>query len=105
VIISHYGVGGRNGPGEHPAGFAFAHLRLALALVGLGQLDEAHDAASMALAAPRPVRSVVVLASEFDRTLTRAFGSTAQARDFHERFVTTARRTPPAPSASGVSPS
>jgi tetratricopeptide (TPR) repeat protein/transcriptional regulator with XRE-family HTH domain len=105
VITSHYGVGGRNGPGEHPAGFALAHLRLALALAGLGQLDEAHDAANMALAAPRPVRSVVVLASEFDRTLTRAFGNTAQARDFHERFVTTVRRTPPAPSASGVSPS
>jgi hypothetical protein len=102
VITSHYGIGGRNGPGEHPAGFALAHLRLALALAGLGQLDEAHGAGSMALGTPRPVRSVVVLASELDRALTRSFGDTPQVRDFHERYVTAARRTPvlSAPTAS-----
>jgi len=104
VISSHYGVGGRNGPGEHPAGFALAHLRLALALAGLSQLDEAHDAGRIALAAPRPVRSVVVLAGELDRALTRSFGTTLQARDFHERYVTAARRTPSL-SASNASPS
>src|SRR6266508_1612880 len=96
VIASHYGVGGRGGPGEHPAGFALAHLRLAWALAGLGRLDEAHSAGSMALAAPRPVRSVVVLAGELDRALTRSFRDTPQARDFHERYVTVARRTPQA---------
>lgn len=104
VIASHYGVDGRNGPGEHPAGFALAHLRLALAFAGLGQLDEAYDAASMALTAPRPVRSVVVCAGELDRVLTRSFGQTPLARDFHERYVTAARRTPSL-SASNASPS
>jgi hypothetical protein len=105
VITSHYGVGGRNGPGEHPAGFALAHLRLALALAGLGQLDEAHGAASMALTAPRPVRSVVVLAGELDRAFTRSFGNTPQARDFHEHYVASARRTPPTRPARSVSAS
>jgi transcriptional regulator with XRE-family HTH domain len=103
VIAMHYGVGGRKGPGEHPAGFALAHLRLALALARLGRLDEAHGAGRMALAAPRPVRSVVVLAGELDRTLTRSFGDAPQARDFHERYVTATRRTPALP-ASNASP-
>jgi transcriptional regulator with XRE-family HTH domain len=94
VITAHYGPGGRGGPGEHPTGFALAHLRLALALAGLGRLDEAFGAGNMAMAAPRPVRSVVVLAGELDRAFTRGFGKTPEARDFHERYVTAARRTP-----------
>jgi tetratricopeptide (TPR) repeat protein len=100
VITSHYGVDGRNGPGEHPAGFALAHLRLALALAGLGRLDEAQGAGNIALAAPRPVRSVVVLAGELDRTLARSFGDTPEVRDFHERYVTAAGRTPALPAAN-----
>jgi hypothetical protein len=104
VISSHYGVDGRNGPGEHPAGFALAHLRLALALAGLGQLDAARSAGSTALAAPRPVRSVVVLAGELDQALTRDFGATPQAREFHERYLTAARRAP-SQAVSNASPS
>jgi len=100
VIAAHYGVDGKNGPGEHPAGFALAHLRLALALAGLGRLDEAHGAGNVALAAPRPVRSVVVLAGELDRTLTRTFGDAPSVRDFHERYVTAAKRAPALPSTA-----
>jgi transcriptional regulator with XRE-family HTH domain len=99
VIASHYGVDGRSGPGEHPTGFALAHLRLALALAGLGQLDEAHGAGTLALTAPRPVRSVVVLGGEVDRTLTRTFGTTPAVRDFHDRYLAIARRPPALPAS------
>lgn len=93
VIAAHYGTGGRNGPGEHPAGFALAHLRLALALTGLGRLDEAIEAGSAALAAPRPVRSVVALAGELDQTLSCQFGDASRAREFHDQYVATARHS------------
>jgi hypothetical protein len=105
VITAHYGTDGRNGPGEHPAGFALAHLRLALALIGLGRLDEAIGAGSAALAAPRPVRSVVALAGELDRTLSHQFADAPQAREFHDQYMTAARhsrRTLPASSGSAT---
>jgi len=101
VIATHYGPGGRDGPGEHPAGFALAHLRLAFALAGLGRLDEAHSAGTTALDTPRPVRPVVVLAGELDRTLTRDFGDTAEARDYHERYAAVRRTQPLALPAGG----
>jgi len=93
VIAAHYGIDGRDGPGEHPAGFALAHLRLAFALTGLGRLDEAIGAGSAALAAPRPVRPVVSLAGDLDRALTRRFGDAPLTRDFHEQYVTAARHS------------
>ena len=91
VITAHYGADGRDGPGEQPAGFALAHLRLALALAGLGRLDEAIGAGQVALAAPRPVRSVVALAGDLDHALIRRFGDAPQTHDFHDQYATAAR--------------
>jgi len=101
VIATHYGPGGRDGPGEHPAGFALAHLQLAFAFAGLGRLEEAHSAGTTALDTPRPVRPVVVLAGELDRTLRRDFAGTAEARDYHERYAVVRRAQPLALPAAG----
>jgi hypothetical protein len=53
--------------------------------------NEAISAGRAALAAPRPVRSVVALASDLDQALTHRFGDAPQARDFHDQYVTAAQ--------------
>ncbi|MBI3686573.1 MAG: helix-turn-helix domain-containing protein [Actinobacteria bacterium] len=55
VIAAFYGLAGE-GRGAHPSGFACTYLVLALAQAGLGKLDEAYAAGSLALDAPRRVR-------------------------------------------------
>ena len=73
VIATFYGSCTGEGGSEHPSGFARTHLILALALAGLGKLDEAHAAGSMALEAPRLVWPAAVLAGKLDRTLMGHF--------------------------------
>jgi hypothetical protein len=76
------------GQAADPSGFARIYLILGLALAGLGKLDEAHAAGSVALSAPRFVRPTAVLAGRLDRNLRRDFAGTPEARDYHERYVT-----------------
>ncbi len=94
VIAAFYGRAG-DGRGAHPSGFARTYLVLALALAGLGKLDEAYAAGSVALEAPRLVWSVAVLARKLDRILMRDFADTAEAQEYHERYVATIQREPP----------
>jgi hypothetical protein len=75
------------GQAADPSGFARIYLILGLALAGLGKLDEAHAAGSVALSGPRFVRPTAVLAGRLDRSLRRDFAGTPEARDYHERYV------------------
>ncbi len=93
-IATLYGPCVGEGRGENPSGFARAYLILALALAGLGEPDEAYAAGSMALEAPRLVRSGAVLAGKLDRTLMRDFVDTTEARDYHERYVAAVQTEP-----------
>ncbi|MGH3822945.1 MAG: hypothetical protein ACRDRA_08960 [Pseudonocardiaceae bacterium] len=94
VIATFYGSGTDEGRREHPSGFARTHLILALALAGLGKLDEAYAAGSVALEAPRLVWPVAVLAGKLDRTLTRDFTATAEACSYHEQYVAAMQQNP-----------
>jgi hypothetical protein len=93
VIATFFGscAGGR---GEHPSGFARTYLILALALAGLGKLDEAYAAGSVALETPRLVWPVAVLAGKLDRKLMRDFTDTAEVCAYHERYVAALRQNP-----------
>jgi hypothetical protein len=93
VIATFYGSC-TGGGGEHPSGFARTYLVLALALAGLGKLDEAYAAGSVALEAPRLVWPVAVLAGKLNRKLMRDFTGTAEACVYHERYVTALRQNP-----------
>ncbi len=94
VIATFYGPCAGEGRREHPSGFARTYLILALALAGLGKLDEAYAAGSMALDAPRLVWPVAVLAGKLDRTLMRDFTDTTEACAYHERYVTAMQQNP-----------
>ncbi|MGH3974424.1 MAG: helix-turn-helix domain-containing protein [Pseudonocardiaceae bacterium] len=93
-IVTFYGSCVGEGRRENPSGFARACLILALALAGLGELDEAYAAASTALEAPRLVRSVAVLAGELDRKLMRDFTDTTEACAYHERYIAAMQQSP-----------
>ncbi len=95
VIATFYGPGTGEGRREHPSGFALSHLILALALAGLRKVDEAYAAGSVALEAPRLNWPVAVLASKLDRTFTRDFPDTTEARAYHEQYVATVQQNPP----------
>jgi hypothetical protein len=88
VIAAFCGSSSEKGQAADPSGFARIYLILGLALAGLGKLDEAHAAGSVALSAPRFVRPTAVLAGRLDRNLRRDFAGTPEARDYHERYVT-----------------
>lgn len=62
-------------------------LILGLAQAGLGRLDEAAAAGQAALDAGRLVWPTMVLAGKLDHVLTRDFGATAQAADYHARYI------------------
>jgi hypothetical protein len=94
VIATFYGSDTGEGRRENPSGFARTHLILALALAGLGKLDEAYAAGSAALDAPRLVRPVAVLASKLDRTLVRNFTDAAEACAYHERYIAAMKQNP-----------
>jgi transcriptional regulator with XRE-family HTH domain len=89
VIATFYGSSASEGRREHPSGFARTHLILALALAGLGKLDEAYIAGSLALEAPRLNWPVAVLAGKLDQALMRDFTDTTEACAYHERYVAT----------------
>jgi hypothetical protein len=88
VIAAFCGSSSEKGQAADPSGFARIYLILGLALAGLGKLDEAHAAGSVALSASRFVRPTAVLAGRLDRNLRRDFAGTPEARDYHERYVT-----------------
>ncbi len=94
VIATFYGSCAGEGRGEHPSGFARTYLILGLALAGLGKLDEAYAAGSVALEAPRLVWPVAVLAGKLDRTLMRDFADTTEASAYHERYVAAMQQNP-----------
>ncbi|MGH3887640.1 MAG: helix-turn-helix domain-containing protein [Pseudonocardiaceae bacterium] len=94
VIATFYGSCAGEGRGEHPSGFSRTYLILALALAGLGKLDEAYAAGSMALEASRLVWPVAVLAGKLDRTLMGDFADTTEACDYHERYVAAMQQNP-----------
>jgi transcriptional regulator with XRE-family HTH domain/tetratricopeptide (TPR) repeat protein len=85
IIAVSYGT--RTGEAANPSGFARAHLILALSLAGSGRLDETYAAGSTALATARPVWPTMVLARRLDRVLLHDFAGTAEARDYHERYL------------------
>jgi hypothetical protein len=94
VIATFYGSCAGEGRGEHPSGFARTYLILALALAGLGKLDEAYAAGSAALEAPRLVWPVPVLAGKLDRILMCDFADTAEACAYRERYVAAMQQNP-----------
>lgn len=94
VMGTFYGSGTGEGRREHPSGFAQTHLILALALAGLGELDEAYAAGCVALDAPQLTRPVAVLAGKLDRTLMRDFTDTTEACVYHERYVAAMQQNP-----------
>lgn len=94
VIATFYGPCAGEGRGEHPSGFARTYLILALALAGLGKVDEAYAAGSAALETPRLVWPVAVLASKLDRKLMRDFTDTPEACSYHERYVVALQENP-----------
>jgi hypothetical protein len=94
VIATFYGSCTGEGRREHPSGFARTYLILALALAGLGKLDEAYAAGRMALEAPWLIWPVAVLAGKLDRKLMRDFADTAAAGAYHERYVAAMQQNP-----------
>ena len=105
VIATFYGPATEEGYGGHPSGFARTYLVLALALAKLGKLDEAVVAGCQALEAPRLVRPVNVLASGLDQVLIQGFPDTAEARDYHERYLAVVRGSTTGQSSSSGLPS
>lgn len=94
VIATFYSSCAGEGRGGHPSGFARTYLILALGLAGLGKLDEAYAAGSVALEAPLLVWPVAVLAGKLDRKLMRDFTDTAEACAYHQRYVAALRQNP-----------
>jgi Helix-turn-helix domain len=91
VIAAFYGSrAGEDGEGRtrHPSGYARTHLILALAMAGIGRLDEAYAAATTALQAPCLTLTwpVAVLAGKLDRMLMRDCAGATQARSYHELY-------------------
>jgi hypothetical protein len=91
VINAVYGPEPRE-RGEQSSGYARTLLILGLAQAGLGHLDEAAAAGEAALESARPVWPTMVLADKLDRILTQDFAGTAEAADYHARYVDAARR-------------
>ncbi len=96
VLATFYGSCAGEGRGEHPSGSARTYLILALASAGLGKLDEAYAAGSIALEAPRLVWPVAVLAGKLDRILMLDFAGAAEACDYHERYTAAMQHNPSA---------
>lgn len=78
-------------PERQPGALAMNRLDLAMARIGLGQLDGAAEAGMAALNTLRLVAANVARAGELDAALQRRYPGTAEARDFHERYVTVRR--------------
>jgi hypothetical protein len=93
VIATFYGSDA-SGHRKNPSGFARTNLILALALAGLGKLDEAYAAGSAALESPQLTWPVAVLARKLDQTLIRDFTSTTEACSYHELYVAAMRQNP-----------
>jgi hypothetical protein len=104
VVAASCSSSSEKGQAADPSGFARTYLILGLALAGLGKLDEAHAAGCVALSGPRFVRPTAVLAGRLDHNLTRDFVGTAEARDYHEQYITALHEGPPG-SAARPSPS
>jgi hypothetical protein len=73
--------------GSQPTTYARTLLILAIAAVGLGDLDEAAAAGASALDSGPVVWSTVMLAGKLDRSLARRFPRAAHSADFHDRCV------------------
>jgi hypothetical protein len=74
-------------PGDQPTTYARTLLILALAVTGLGELDEAAAAGAAALECGPVVWSTMMLADKLDQSLTRQFPSAAPTTDFHDRCI------------------
>lgn len=74
-----------------PAGYALYRIEHALALAGLGHADGAAALGMQALDSRRQLAPVVARAGELDQALQRQFPGTAEARDFHERYLAARR--------------
>jgi hypothetical protein len=74
-------------PWDQPTNYARTLLILALAAAGLGDLDEAVTAGSVALECGRVVWPTMVLAAKLDKSLTWRFPGDPQAVDFHARYI------------------
>ena len=74
-------------PGDQPTTYARTLLILALAVAGLGDLDEAAAAGAAALECGPVVWSTMMLADQLDHSLARQFPGAARAADFHDRCM------------------
>ena len=72
--------------GEHPSGYARSLLIMALAQVGVGDLDEAVSVGHEALAGSRPVWPTMVLAGKLDRALNQRFQGSRQVGEYTARY-------------------
>jgi hypothetical protein len=90
VIDAVYRSEPREG-GEQSSNYARTLLILGLAHAGLRHVDEAAAAGEAALESARPVWPTMVLAGKLDQILTRDFAGTAEATDYHSRYLDAAR--------------
>jgi hypothetical protein len=79
-------------PGDQPTTYARTSLILALAVTGLGELDEAAAAGAAALECGPVVWSTMMLADKLDQSLARQFPGAAPTTDFHNRCIEAAAR-------------
>jgi len=91
VIDATYGPEPRE-RGEQSSSYARTFLILGLAHAGLRHLDEAAAAGEAALESARPVWPTMVLAGKLDQILTRDFAGTAEATDYHSRYLDAAHQ-------------
>lgn len=90
-----------------PTGLALYRIEHALALAGLGHLDEAVATGRQVFEAPRLVKSIVNRAGDLDSALQRKFPQATETRDFHEQYVSVAaahRSSEPRPLSTDRSP-
>jgi len=79
--------------GEQSSNYPRVLLDLGLAHAGLRHVDEAAAAGEAALESAGLVWPTMVLAGKLDQVLTQHFAGTAEAADYHARYVDAARRT------------
>lgn len=77
---------GPGGPGTSPTRLALARLNLAVALMQQRQVDEACQAASLALEASRPASAVLLRARELHERLVRQFPSAPEVGPLAEKL-------------------
>jgi transcriptional regulator with XRE-family HTH domain len=86
IIATTYSSGTRVPTGQ-PTSYARTLLILALAAVGLGEIDEAAAAGMAALESGRVVWSTMVLAGKLDQSLAVKSPGSAHAADFRARYI------------------